>query len=373
MLDRALNRASRWVLDNVDTHWVDYVASNTMTDLNRRLNGFIWTYDIQAQVVSVIDEAPDVKTFVLRPNQLWRGLQPGQHVEVVLPIGDGEPVKRYYSPSLLPRGRMSITVKQTARGIASRWMHQHLRPGMSLRINPAQGRFCHQGQAKVLYLCAGSGITPCHAMVNALLAQPPAERPDMQVIAQFRQASDVIFKDALRDWVRAGVKVTTALSVLPAYQASPAGQAPRLDAGQIRRLCPDLLDRDVYLCGPAGFMAQMMSHLDALGVDPARVHTERFAMAPAGAAQAGSFQAEGAEVVFQHLGKRITLSAADQGKTLLQAARDHGLNLESGCCQGMCGTCKLTLHEGQVSGNTLGKAVYLCTAYPASSPLVLGP
>ena len=59
-------------------------------------------------------------------------------------------------------------------------------------------------------------------------------------------------------------------------------------------------------------------------------------------------------------------------KSLLQLAHERGIALESGCEQGSCGTCKLTLHEGAVSGNTLGRAVYLCTAYPASRTLVLG-
>ena len=69
---------------------------------------------------------------------------------------------------------------------------------------------------------------------------------------------------------------------------------------------------------------------------------------------------------------RITLTAADQGKTLLQVALDHGVELEHGCGKGACGTCKLVVHDGQACGNVLGKTVYLCTAYPASRELVLG-
>jgi len=37
----------------------------------------------------------------------------------------------------------------------------------------------------------------------------------------------------------------------------------------------------------------------------------------------------------------------------------------------MCGSCKLTLKEGKVSGNALGQAVYLCTSYPDSAKVVL--
>ena len=122
-------------------------------------------------------------------------------------------------------------------------------------------------------------------------------------------------------------------------------------------------------------MQQMMADLEALGADPRRIHTERFAPmmeASAGAKAAPMADLEGAEVVFAHVNARMVLTQADQGKSLLQLAHERGIALESGCAQGSCGTCKLTLHEGAVTGNTLGRAVYLCTAYPASRTLVLG-
>lgn len=370
MLDAALARANIWMLEHVDPKWIDYVASNTMTDLNRRLNGFIWTYELQAQVVAVRDEAPGVKTFVLRPNQLWQGFEPGQHVELVLPIQDvqGQPVKRFYSVSPQPQGRFSITVKQTRQGRASRWLHENLRVGHRLPIGQAQGRFVRRPeQGKLLYLCAGSGITPCHSMVSAALAEPAAQRPQLQVIAQFREAADLIFKDDLAAWKQAGIKVDTLFSA-----GSPQGlPASRLDAEHLRRLCPDLEQREVFLCGPEGFMHGMIQALQSLGVDPMRIHTERFNVSHL--TPSTGFSVAGTEVRFKHLDACFTMTAADEGKTLLQAALDHGVNLEHGCTQGMCGTCKLSVHEGQVSGNVLGRAVYMCTSFPASREIVLGP
>lgn len=371
MLERALAPLNRWALDHIDRQWVDYVASNTMTELNRRLNSFIWTYELKAQVVQVIDEAPDVKTFVLRPNQHWRGMKPGQYIELIVSI-DGQELRRHYSPTILPRGRLSITVKTVELGRVSNWLHRSLRPGMLVRIGHPQGRFVMADQPKVLFLCAGSGITPCHAMVTDLLAKRArGQSPDIQVMAQFRLAHDVIYKQALRRWAQQGVKVTTALSGASAQTHAVPGLSQRLDAQRLLAQCPDLLQRDIYLCGPAGFMAQMVGHLRALNVDMARVHTERFVTVQSVALPTGDFKVAGAEVFFQHLGETITMTAQDQGKSLLEVARAHGVNVESGCCQGMCGTCRLTVHDGLASGNVLGKVVYLCTAYPASSRLVL--
>src|SRR5690606_10318898 len=112
MLDRLLAPVNRWALDNVDQLWVDYVVNNTMTDFNRWLNGFVWTYELKAQVLQVVQEAPGVKTFILRPNQHWRGMRAGQFVELILSI-DGQELRRHYSATPLPKGRVSITVKAT--------------------------------------------------------------------------------------------------------------------------------------------------------------------------------------------------------------------------------------------------------------------
>lgn len=372
MFERMLAPLNRWALDHVDQLWLDYVVNNTMTDLNRWLNGFLWTYELKAQVLAVVDEAPGVKTFVLRPNQHWRGMLAGQFIEVILDI-DGQVQRRYYSATALPKGRVSITVKAMPNGVVSGWMHERIRPGMQLRLGRPQGQFCHDAKTqspKLLFLCAGSGITPCHAIVSALLAQRASERPDIQVMAQFRRAEDVIYKHALQvHWPQEGVKVGIALSERGGQV--DAGRMVRLDTSQLRTQCLDLLERDIFLCGPAGFMTSMIAQLRALGVDMARVRTERFATAQAFAAAPEDFAVGGAQVYFQHLDKTLTLTPQDQGKTFLALAQSRGLDLESGCCQGMCGTCRLTLHEGQASGNVLGKVVYLCTAYPASSRVVL--
>lgn len=375
MLERALAAPNRWALETIGRDRVDYLVSNTMTELNRKLNGFVWTYELKAQIVRVVDEAPGVKTYVMRPNQHWRGFKAGQHVEVLLNI-DGQVVPRHYSISPLPNGRFAFTVKRVEGGQASGWMHQHLRAGAVLKIGHAQGRFCRDVNApgRALFLVAGSGITPCHSMVTDQLRKAPSQAQHLQVIAQFRASNEVIFGQALQRWAQAGVKVHTAFS----QGSGTAGQvstgvstSARIDAQLLAAQCPDIASRDIYLCGPDGFMQAMMAHLQTLGVDAKRIHTERFSFASDTTAPDAHFQAEGAEVYFQHLDTRVTLTAADQGKTLLQIAQDHGVPVESGCCQGMCGTCRLVAHEGQVSGNALGRVVYLCTAYPASRSLVL--
>jgi ferredoxin-NADP reductase len=50
-----------------------------------------------------------------------------------------------------------------------------------------------------------------------------------------------------------------------------------LDAGHLRRLVPDIAGRDLYVCGPSGFMDQLIGQARALGVPYDRIHHEDFA------------------------------------------------------------------------------------------------
>lgn len=371
MLDLTLNRLNRWVLERVSREWVDYVVSNTMTDFNRRMNGFMWTYDHQWLLESVKTEAPQVKTFVFLPNQHWQGFTPGQHVPLHVTI-KGQTHVRSYSLDQQPHGRVSITVKRQPAGLVSTWLHDELKVGQRLKVDPPRGQFVHRGQPKVLLLCAGSGVTPGRAMVARWMAMPANERPDVQVVLQFHSQEDIIFANDWDAWRKQGLSVAIGLTHVPPSPGVP-GLVPRLDPMQLRELCTDVAQRDVFLCGPEGFMQQMIAALQGLGADPCRMHAERFTAAQSLSSEAlQRVDTDGAEVVFSHVNARMVLTQADQGKSLLQLARERGIALEAGCAQGACGTCKLTLHEGAVAGNVLGRSVYLCTAYPASRTLVLG-
>jgi len=48
-------------------------------------------------------------------------------------------------------------------------------------------------------------------------------------------------------------------------------------APAIGRLVPDIAQRDVYVCGPGGFMKSFIAAARTLGVPQARIHHEDFA------------------------------------------------------------------------------------------------
>jgi ferredoxin-NADP reductase len=57
----------------------------------------------------------------------------------------------------------------------------------------------------------------------------------------------------------------------------PAGLAHLSDQEALRRIAPDVAERDVYLCGPGPWMDTLRASLRAEGVPAGQIHCEDFA------------------------------------------------------------------------------------------------
>ena len=116
----------------------------------------------------------------------------------------------------------------------------------------------------MLLVGAGVGVTPIRAMLEDL-----PQRVDVVVILRASQADELILRDEIRQLVEQ--RRGRLFQVI-----GPRSQAP-LDARRLQRLVPDIVARDLYVCGPAGFMAQLADEARALGVPDGRIHHEEFA------------------------------------------------------------------------------------------------
>ena len=117
---------------------------------------------------------------------------------------------------------------------------------------------------RVLLVAAGVGSTP----VRALLDDLPRH---VDVVAILRASSPTRPGAARRD--RAARR-----RARRARCTSSSGRASRapLDAAKLRRLVPDIAERDVFVCGPRGFTRALITDARALGVPAGRIHHEDF-------------------------------------------------------------------------------------------------
>jgi len=216
-------------------------------------------------VQAVEEEAPGVVSVVMHGRRLdrlpvaggqflhWRFLKRGMWWQA-----------HPYSLSALPAAnQLRITVKELGDHSESL---KRLTPGTRVAIEGPYGAFTHHARRtdRVLLVAAGVGATP----VRALLDDLPRH---VDVVAILRGASerDLVLREEIDQLVaERGGRLHKVVG--------PRSQAP-LDAPAIGRLVPDIAQRDVYVCGPGGFMKSFIAAARTLGVPQARIHHEDFA------------------------------------------------------------------------------------------------
>jgi ferredoxin len=110
-------------------------------------------------------------------------------------------------------------------------------------------------------------------------------------------------------------------------------------------------EHQFYICGPTAMMESLVPDLGAWGVASKDVHFEAFGPAtvrsPKGeAAVQGADAAIAIPVHFQRSGRTLTWNGKEGN--LLDFAEAHGIQVESGCRSGSCGSCVSTLVSGVV-------------------------
>ena len=305
------------------------------------------------ECLSVVAETHDVKTFTFHsPDYPALAYEPGQFLTISPVIGQ-QSVSRCYTLSSTPTRpfTFSITVKRVPGGAVSNWLHDNLKAGDAMSASGPAGVFTPvAGPArKLLYLSAGSGITPLMAMTRAA-ADLHADL-DIVFVHSARTPKDIIFREELARLERSMPRLRT-LFFCEGLGDEPDWSGPigRLSIAELQQRIPDFLERSVFTCGPKGYMDAARGLLETAGFDLARYHQESFdinaevVVEPTPGAEPGQAQ-DTFTVRLARSGKSFTMSA-DQ--TVLSAAKKAGAVVPSSCSQGVCGTCKTALLEGSV-------------------------
>lgn len=306
------------------------------------------------ECVMVIPEAPDVKTFSFRPPSGARfSYKAGQFVTLDLPVPGGN-IQRTYTISSSPvsSSYITVTVKAQPGSVGTRWMLDHLQPGMRLKAYGPNGLFHlqDQGDGKYLFISAGSGVTPMMSMTTTLYER--GEDPDICFIQCARRPVDLIFRRRLENMAS---RVTGLQLHFVVEQSDPydvwTGYRGILNQVMLGAMCADYLDREVYCCGPEPFMNAVRDILHSLGHNMEHYYQESFAAPANDPAALTEFsdhvpsETESAEVSFTATGLSGACAETD---TVLTVARATGLPIPVGCGMGLCGTCKVLKTSGEV-------------------------
>ena len=313
-----------------------------------------WADSELLECAMVVPESDDTASFTFRaPSGAWFDYQPGQFVTLDLPVPGGN-VQRTYTISSSPSRPLSVsvTVKAQRNSIGTRWMLDHLKPGMRIKAYGPSGIFSSHRHpaAKYLMISAGSGITPMMSMTT--WAWDSGQMPDITFVHAARRPSEIIFRERLEQFANRvpGLKLRFTVEEPDPFRTWHGYQG-RLNQIMLGLMAPDYLEREVFCCGPEPFMQAVRDMLNALGFDMARYHQESFG-APVKTedevpALADTVPDDKAAASISFTASGITAACAETD-TVLAVAKRSGLNNPSGCTFGLCGTCKVKKTDGQV-------------------------
>lgn len=286
----------------------------------------------------------------------------GQFLTIKAPV-EGKDVRRSYSiccgvQDYDERGELRVAVKLVDDGVFSTWVHDTVGAGQMLDVMTPDGRFhvpLDVGAARhYVAFAAGSGITPVLSLIRTTLAVEPHSR--FTLIYGNRSVDTIIFSEALEDLKNQYLSRFTLYHVLSRQPQEVDLLHGRLDRERVDAFLQTLLPVDdidaAFVCGPASMIDEVEDALKAAGLDPHRIHAERFGVPlsqPKAAAPAHADHAGTAELVVVLDGKqhKMRLPLTDDAR-VLDTALAAGLDLPYACKGGVCCTCRAKVLEGKV-------------------------
>lgn len=244
----------------------------------------------------------------------------GAHIDVAIAPG----LIRQYSlcgdPADRSAWRIAVLLEPHGRG-GSAFIHQSLRPGMTLEVGMPRCNFPLVEAEEYLFIAGGIGITPLLPMVRAI-----ADRGGrFRMLYGGRKRNSMAFLPSLAE-------------LGAAIDIRPEEEFGLLDlAGALERSSGEAA---VYCCGPEPLIAALEAACATRG-RPAP-HVERFAARPV-QGDSPSEPASSFEVVLAQSGQRFTIP---EDKTIIAVLEEAGIPIITSCTEGFCGICETEVISG---------------------------
>ena len=346
----------------------DHVVDPTLIDPRADLP--VWGgQGTPVYVTDIIQETHDVYTFRFQGNPLCRFVYwPGEFCSFVLNI-NGKKVVRSYTISSTPSRPfiLEVTVKRVPGGLVSNWLPDNLRIGDQVTLAGPKGKFyLAPGKIppKILFLSAGSGVTPMMSMARWLC--DVGANVDIKFLNSVKTPDDIIYRKEI-ELLTSRYKIFEPIVVTTTRESRTewGGLKGRINERMLEMVVPDLHERHVYMCGPEGFMDCAKGILKTLDFDMANLHMESFGgvrtskknkaipseigHATTTVSVPGS-QEDAAETQFEVTWASSGKTCRSDGDTpLLDLAEEQDIDIDYSCRSGSCGDCKARLVKGTVN------------------------
>ncbi|HET9876279.1 MAG TPA: ferredoxin reductase [Mycobacterium sp.] len=323
---------------------VTRITTPLLPDDYLRLANPLWSArELRGRVLAVRRETADSATLVIKPGWGFTfDYRPGQYIGIGLLV-DGRwrwrsysltsPASSTASSPVIGARVITITVKAMPEGFLSSHLVGGVTPGTIVRLAAPQGNFVlpDPAPAAVLFVTAGSGITPVMSMLRTLARRD--QITDVLHLHSAPTAADVMFGAELAELARDH----------PGYRLHlrTTRSQGRLDLSALFALAaevPDWRERQTWVCGPEAMLGAAERIWSAAGIGD-RLLLERFAAVRTPATEGGG------TVAFRRGGRS---AVADAATSLLDAGESVGVRMPFGCRMGICQSCVVDLVDGQV-------------------------
>ncbi|EHH67973.1 globin domain-containing protein [Gluconobacter morbifer] len=194
--------------------------------------------------------------------------KPGQYLGVDLEIpGHGRTRRNYSITSSGHRHGYRITARHIPNGAVSTWLNSDQCPGTPVLLSPPAGDFTlpEKLNGPIAFVAAGIGITPFIPMLD-VLSRPENTTP-VQIVQVAHSSATAPFARELAEVARNSdgrIRLTTRLTEKDGHP----------DAVWVAQQIP--AEATVYICGPLGFMRDIVNGLPKAGIATNRLRYETF-------------------------------------------------------------------------------------------------
>lgn len=313
----------------------------------------------------------------------------GQYLTLKLNV-KGEEIRRSYSIcSGVGENELRVAVKRVKGGKGSNHLNESVKAGDEMEVMVPMGGFHSPMNAShkknYVLIAGGSGITPMFSIIKTVLTAEP--HSTLQLFYGNLNEAATIFKAQLDELAAKNASRLDIKYILD----SPAGPLPDLQKGimtadKLKAIAAAHIDlkkdNEFFICGPGPMMENAKTVLLGAGVDKSRVHIEYFTAAPVepGLTEVPTGDKVMSKVTVIMDGTETHLDLASNGKVILDAALDAGVDVPFACKGAVCATCRARVLEGKVKmrqnfaltdSEVADGFILTCQSHPASEKVVV--
>lgn len=235
-------------------------------------------YDVLVE--SVVDLTDVIKLLRFKlPEGEEINFKPGQYVQLKAPIyeGNDDEVYRAYSVASSPSNKdfVELIIGYVPEGIATTYVHRHLKVGDKVGINGPYGDFYYKDNDREMIMVAvGTGVAPILSLLNYM------KEHDIKRKATFyfgaKSPSDLFMVDLFKELENTLFDFTFIPTLSRASEGDNwTGEKGRVNSA-IEKYVENGDNKEAYLCGNAPMIDSVVSALKTKGVPEELIYFDKF-------------------------------------------------------------------------------------------------